>query len=75
MSSLTFFPPSSFAVFDCCHFLVIDCKELKLAQTAHFTQLFQLLKQICIHGNVFYRLPRMLMSKDVKGDFSYDSPI
>ena len=52
-----FLPRSSFAVFDCTHFLVNDCKELKLAQTAHFTQLFQLLKQICIHGNVFYVLP------------------
>ena len=55
---------------DRCYFLVTACKELKLAKTAHFTQLFQLLGQICIHGDIFYGLPRMLMSKDVKGDVS-----
>ena len=35
---------------------VIDCKELKLAQTAQIDQLFQLLTLMCIYGEVFYRV-------------------
>ena len=35
---------------------VIDCKELKLAQTAQIDQLFQLLTLMFIYGEVCYRV-------------------
>ena len=44
---------------------VIDCKELKIAQTAQNNQLFQLLKLICTYDNVFYGYTRMLMRNNV----------
>ena len=33
---------------------VIDCKELKIAQTAQNKQLFKLLQLICTYDDVFY---------------------
>ena len=75
ISSLTFCHPAIFAVFDCCYFFVINCKELKLAQTAQINQLFQFLKFICIYDHVFYVLPRMLMSKHVNSDVTMNPPM
>ena len=52
-------------------FFGIDCKELKLAQTAQINQLLQFLNVICIHDLVVYVLsPTLLMSKTVNNDVS-----
>ena len=49
MSSLRFFcQPEIWQFLIAVIFFVIDCKELKLAQTAQIDQLFQLLTLICI---------------------------
>ena len=54
---------------------VIDCKDLKIAQTAQNNQLFQLLKLICTYDNVFYGFTRMLMRNNVWNSVvSKDSP-
>ena len=50
--------------------MVINCKELQIAQTAQTNHLFQLLNLTCIYGDVFYRLACMLMSKHVNNDSS-----
>ena len=46
-----------------CPLLLIATGELKLAQTARINQLLQLLNLICVYGDVFYGLTRMLMTK------------
>ena len=51
------------------------CKELKLAQIAQLNQLFQLLRLAHIYGHCFFKVSRMLMSKNVNNDVSKDSPI
>ena len=51
------------------------CKELKIAQIAQLNQLFQLLHLAHIYGHCFYKVNRMLMSKNVNNDVSKDSPI
>ena len=75
MTSLMFLPPSNFAVFDCCHFFVIDCKDLKVAQTAQIDQLFPLIiNLIRIYDDFCYGLPCMLMSKNVINDVTINPP-
>ena len=55
---------------------VIDCKELKIAQTAQNKQLFKLLKLICTYDDVFYGITRMLMRNNVWNSVvSRDSPM
>ena len=51
---------------------VIDCKELKIAQTAQSNQLFRFFK-----FNLYIPdgLPRMLMSKNVNNDVMMNLPI
>ena len=66
--SLTFLPPSNFAV--CFN---MACKGLKIAQIAHVNQLFQLLNLLHIYG--FCELSHMLIRKTVNNDVSKDSPI
>ena len=57
-------------------FVVIDCKELKLAQTTQINQLFQFLNVICIHDQVVYGLsPTLLMSKNVNNDVTMNPHI
>ena len=51
---------------------VIACKELKIAQIG---QLLQLLNLIRAYDDVFHKLTRKLMSKNVNNDGSKDSPI
>jgi len=51
---------------------VVDWNELKIAQTAQISQLFQLLSPILTYGDFTYGLTYMLMSKN---DVSDDSPI
>ena len=51
------------------------CKELKIAQIAQLNQLFQLLHLAHIYSHCFYKVSRMLMSKNVNNDVSKDSPI
>ena len=70
--SLTFLPPSNFAVFDVLYFLQY-C--LQRAQIAQLNQLFQLLHLAHIYGHCFYLASCMLMSKAVNNDVSKDSPI
>ena len=53
----------------------IACKELKIAQIAQLNQLFQPLHLTHIYGHGFYKVSRMLMSKNVNNDVSKDSPI
>ena len=48
------------------------CKEMKIAQIAQLNQLFQLFHLAHIYGHCFYKVSRMLMSKN---DVSKDSPI
>ena len=56
--------------------VVIDCKELKLAQTTQINQLFQFLNVICIHDQVVYGLsPTLLMSKNVNNDVTMNPHI
>jgi len=71
MGSLTFLPPNNFAVFDDCYFL---CYHLQRTQIVQINQLSQLLNLFCAYGDVFYRLTRMLMCKNVNNDVSKDSP-
>ena len=52
--------------------LLIDCNELKIAQTAQINQLFQLLSLIFTYGDVTYGLTYMLLSEN---NVSEDSPI
>ena len=73
--SLTFLPPSNFAVFDADIYFNTACKELKIAQIAQLNQLFQLLHLAHIYGHCFYLASRMLMSKNVNSDVNKDSPI
>ena len=54
---------------------VIACKELKIAQIAQIGQLLQLLNLLRAYDDVFHKLTRMLMSKNVNNDGSKDSPI
>ena len=70
MNSLTFLPPSNFAVFDCLYFLCYCSRELKIAQTVQINQLFQLLNLTCTYSGVFCGLTCMLMSKNVNNDVS-----
>ena len=53
---------------------VLNHKELEIAQTVQINQLFQLLNLICVYGDVFYGLTRMLVKKNVNKDVSKDSP-
>ena len=53
----------------------IACKELKIAQIAQLNQLFQLLRLICIYGNGFSELSRVVMRRNVNNDVSKYSPI
>ena len=52
----------------------IACKELKILQIAQRNQLFQLLHLVYIYGHGFYKLSRMIMTKNVNNDVSKDSP-
>lgn len=54
--------------------ILMDCKELKLAQTAQINELFQLLKLLCVHSDVFHGLTRTVMSKNLNRDVSKDLP-
>ena len=54
--------------------ILMDCKELKLVQTAQINNLFQLLKLLCVHSDVFHGLTRTLMSKNLNRDVSKDLP-
>ena len=54
--------------------ILMDCKELKLAQTAQINKLFQLLKLLCVHSDVFHGLTRTVMSKNLNRDVSKDLP-
>ena len=55
----------------------IACKQLKIliAQIAQLNQLFQLLRLICIYGQGFYELSRVVMRRKVNNDVSKYSPI
>ena len=53
----------------------IDRKQLKIAETSQINQLFQLLNLICIQGDVFCGLIRMLMSKNVPNEVRKDLPL
>ena len=48
----------------------IACKELKISQIDHLSQLFQLLHLVHIYGHGAYELSRMLMRKNVNNDVS-----
>ena len=48
----------------------IACKELKILQIAQLNQLFQLLHLVHIYGHGFYKLSRMIMTKNVNNDVS-----
>ena len=48
----------------------IACKELKISQIVHLSQLFQLLHLVHIYGHGAYELSRMLMRKNVNNDVS-----
>ena len=72
--SLTFLPPSNFAVFDGRYSLQY-CKELKISQIAQLNQLFQLLHLAHVYGHGFYEVSVMLMRKNVNNDISKDLPI
>ena len=54
---------------------VIACKELKIAQIAKIGQLLQLLNLIRAYDDLFHKLTRMLMSKNVNNDGSKDSSV
>lgn len=54
--------------------ILMDCKELKLAQTAQINKLFQLLKLLCVHSDVFHGLTRTVMSKNLNRDVSKNLP-
>ena len=75
--SLTFLPPSNFAVLMSNISFNTACKELKIAQIARLNQLFQLLHLAHIYGHGFYLVSRtcMLLSKNVNNDVSKDLPI
>ena len=49
--------------------------ELKIAQIAQLTQLFQPLHLVRIYGHGFYELSRMQMRKNVNNGVSKDSPV
>ena len=53
----------------------IAWKELKIAQIAQGSVLFQLLNLVGINGYHFYELSCMLMMKNVNNGFSKDLPI
>ena len=53
----------------------VACKELKIAQIAQLNQLFQLLHLVCVYGQGFRELSRMVMRKTVNNDVSKVLPI
>ena len=67
-----FLPPNNFAVFDDCYFL---CYPLQRTQIVQIIQLSQHLNLFCAYSDVFYRLTRMLMSKNVNNNVSKDSNV
>ena len=69
-ASLTFLPPSNFAVFDGRYFL-----QYCLERAVQGNVLFQLLNLVGINGLGFYELSHMLMMKNVNNDGGKDSPI
>ena len=74
MGSLMFYHPAISPIFGAASSFVLNHKELEIAQTVQINQLFQLLNLICVYGDVFYGLTRMLVRKNVNNDVSKDSP-
>ena len=66
--------PAILQIFIAASSFVLNHKELEIAQTVQINQLFQLLNLICVYGDVFYGLTRMLVKKNVNKDVSKDSP-
>ena len=66
--------PAILQIFIAASAFVLNHKELEIAQTVQINQLFQLLNLICVYGDVFYGLTRMLVKKKLNNDVSKDSP-
>ena len=66
--------PAILQIFIAASSFVLNQKELEIAQTVQINQLFQLLNLICVYGDVFYGLTRMLVKKKLNNDVSKDSP-
>ena len=66
--------PAILQIFIAASSFVLNHKELEIAQTVQINQLFQLLNLICVYGDVFYGLTRMLVKKNLNKDVSKDSP-
>ena len=66
--------PAISQIFIAASSFVLNHKELEIAQTVQINQLFQLLNLICVYGDVFYGLTRMLVKKNLNKDVSKDSP-
>ena len=58
--------PAILQIFIAASSFVLNHKELEIAQTVQINQLFQLLNLICVYGDVFYGLTRMLVKKKFK---------
>ena len=58
--------PAILQIFIAASSFVLNHKELELAQTVQINQLFQLLNLICVYGDFFYGLTRMLVKKKFK---------
>ena len=58
--------PAILQIFIAASSFVLNHKELEIAQTVQINQLFQLLNLICVYGDVFYGLTRMLVKKKIK---------
>ena len=57
--------PAVLQIFIAASSFVLNHKELEIAQTVQINQLFQLLNLICVYGDVFCGLTRMLVSKNL----------
>ena len=75
MISLVFLQPSNSQFLVAAISFVIDCKELKIAQTCQNSQLFQPLHLICTYDDPFNGLTGVLMNKNLNNDVNKDSPI
>lgn len=73
MGSLMFCHPAILQIFIAASSFVLNHKELEIAQTVQINQLFQVLNLICVYGDVFYGLTRMLVKKNLN-NASDDSP-